>query len=385
MNRLNNRALDSPRMQSVPEERTTTKVDSPPKQISIGEVLAASGNNNNNSNNNNVVTGKEGKSDGDKKLPSGKSDKGLSISVDQRTRDNAARYAALRNHRIRFEDAIDPNAERVKTLNKHDVIFGRGRGYQNHPGNLRMRTIIDKYKHHYHDLKRQGKRDMVEQVYKEIVEGGARFLKKLDDEDEWVKVDVPIALQKVSHTLRCRKKSAEELAEAAEASTTAPSPKLSALEQLQLDTTAALQADQMSSLSMLQDRSALSSLGGSLASANPYLELEAQRLAVLQNHVALSGLPSMSSLMQPMHTSVEYYNMLRRDQLVRETIALQQMREAVGNHGSMMQHINAASFPSLSQQSNMYYDRLQLMQRGGGVPNEPSTMGQNSNAPSDQI
>jgi hypothetical protein len=62
---------------------------------------------------------------------------------------DAARYAALRNHRIRFEDAIDPNAERVLDLRKDDIVFGRGRGFQNHPGNLRMREIIDKYKTQY--------------------------------------------------------------------------------------------------------------------------------------------------------------------------------------------------------------------------------------------
>ena len=44
------------------------------------------------------------------------------------------RYAALRNHQIRFADAIDPNAERVHKLRKKDIVFGRGRGFQNHPG-----------------------------------------------------------------------------------------------------------------------------------------------------------------------------------------------------------------------------------------------------------
>ena len=31
------------------------------------------------------------------------------------------RYAALRNHSIRFEEAIDPNAERVNKLEKMDI------------------------------------------------------------------------------------------------------------------------------------------------------------------------------------------------------------------------------------------------------------------------
>eukprot|EP00980_Cylindrotheca_fusiformis_P024336 scaffold11764_cov100-Cylindrotheca_fusiformis.AAC.1 len=117
----------------------------------------------------------------------------------------ASRYAALRNHSIRFEDAIDPNAERVDKLRKTDIVFGRGKGFQNHPGNKRMRDIVEKYKAQYHTLRRAEKRKMVESVYKEITEGGARFLKKVDGENAWVMVDAPVAIQKVSHTLRCRK------------------------------------------------------------------------------------------------------------------------------------------------------------------------------------
>jgi hypothetical protein len=117
----------------------------------------------------------------------------------------ASRYAALRSHSIRFEDAIDPNAERVEKLRKNDIIFGRGKGFQNHPGNQRMREIIDKYKIQYHSLKRAEKRQLVEKVYKEIAEGGARFLKKVDGEIALVMVDAPVAIQKVSQTLRRRK------------------------------------------------------------------------------------------------------------------------------------------------------------------------------------
>jgi hypothetical protein len=121
------------------------------------------------------------------------------------------RYAALRNHQIRFADAIDPNAERVHKLQKSDIVFGRGRGFQNHPGNQRMRDVIEKYKTQYHSLKRGGKHDLVDTVYKEITDGGGRFLKKLDGEDVWVVVDRPIALQKVSHTMRCRKSIIKQL------------------------------------------------------------------------------------------------------------------------------------------------------------------------------
>mmetsp|Transcript_28523 Transcript_28523/g.69129 ORF Transcript_28523/g.69129 Transcript_28523/m.69129 type:complete len:366 (+) Transcript_28523:1-1098(+) len=309
-------------------------------------------------------------------------------SADQKSRaDIAARYAALRNHRIRFEDAIDPNAERVKTLHKNDVIFGRGRGYQNHPGNLRMRTIIEKYKNVYHSLRREGKRNMVEKVYQEIIENGARFLKKLDGEDDWVNVDVPIALQKVSHTLRCRKKIG--VAEAATAPESASS--LVQLHAQGLHMTPSVPSDLLSraSLGMLQDRRSPMTLGlqdrspmtlgGSLpAVSNQYVALEAQRLAALQNRVSLSGLPNITSLMQPVQTNVDYYNMLRRDQLLRETMALQQMAEAraVGSSALQLPQANTATFPSLPQGGSIY-DQLQLHQLSSQNGQPPSSdMGQ---------
>eukprot|EP00980_Cylindrotheca_fusiformis_P015634 scaffold4492_cov107-Cylindrotheca_fusiformis.AAC.3 len=51
----------------------------------------------------------------------------------QRIRRDEAfdRCSALRNHRISFGDAVDPDAERVNTIDQHDILFGRGKGFQN--------------------------------------------------------------------------------------------------------------------------------------------------------------------------------------------------------------------------------------------------------------
>jgi hypothetical protein len=110
---------------------------------------------------------------------------------------------ALRNHRIRFEDAVNPKAERVKEINENDILFGRGRGLQRYPGNLRMREIIDKHKSIYHTLTKAQKRKFAESIYDDLVAGGARFLKRATGGSEWVIVDVFVAQQKVLNTLRC--------------------------------------------------------------------------------------------------------------------------------------------------------------------------------------
>ncbi|KAL3929803.1 MAG: hypothetical protein SGBAC_012049 [Bacillariaceae sp.] len=114
-------------------------------------------------------------------------------------------YTDLRNHRMRFEDAFDINAERVNKTNNQDIIFGRGKSLQDFPGNQRMRQITSKYKNLYRTLPRSQKRPLVESVYKEIVCNGARFLTKAPKETFYLLVDVEVALQKISNSLRCMK------------------------------------------------------------------------------------------------------------------------------------------------------------------------------------
>ncbi|CAJ1950638.1 unnamed protein product [Cylindrotheca closterium] len=256
------------------------------------------------------------------------------------------RYAALRNHQIRFADAIDPNAERVHKLRKKDIIFGRGRGFQNHPGNERMRDIIEKYKTQYHSLNRDGKRKLVEAVHAEITEGGARFLKKLDNEQAWVVVDLPIALQKVSHTMRCRKSIIRQLDEHGNIPGALSTPHLAA----NLPGMTPLAPMPMSGhlpgmgaiagMSGFSDPAAgilggpgagLPSLGahgmyappgaGAAAAAGdaPLAALEAQRMAALHRYRVLSGMAVARQ------GDIEYYQHLRREQLLRETRMLQQM------------------------------------------------------------
>eukprot|EP00980_Cylindrotheca_fusiformis_P000073 scaffold19_cov114-Cylindrotheca_fusiformis.AAC.20 len=130
---------------------------------------------------------------------------------EESSQDNMSvdRISALRNHRMRFQDAIDPNAEVVTAVGKCDILLGRGRHYQDHDGNKRMRAVVDKYKEQYHAVRRSKKRGLVEAVYREIIHGGARFLKKMTrsntDGDVFVVVDDEIAIQKVNNALRCKK------------------------------------------------------------------------------------------------------------------------------------------------------------------------------------
>jgi len=93
----------------------------------------------------------------------------------------------------------------------NDVLFGRGKRFQNHPGNLRMRKIIRKYKKIYMAQKGQHrKRLVVENAYNEIVCGGARFVKQSEEKNQWVEVMMHEALEKVAHTIRYKPRNVKE-------------------------------------------------------------------------------------------------------------------------------------------------------------------------------
>eukprot|EP00980_Cylindrotheca_fusiformis_P018293 scaffold5966_cov118-Cylindrotheca_fusiformis.AAC.18 len=265
-----------------------------------------------------------GSSSGDDDSTANSSDENSSVSDE--------RYTALRNHQIRFEDAIDPNAERVYEIDKMDVVFGRGRGHQKHPGNIRMREIVEKYKTRYHSLNRKGKRKLAIAVHKEISEGGIQFLKKLNNEEIWVIVDRPIAIQKVTHTLRCRKSVLKQMAkEDGEVSSAASQDRPVARNEIDATATIANGFAEGSS----QGVAGVSSITGldfsnttmsppatSIANVS-IMELEAQRMAALERYRKLAGLPPV------LPPGMNYHEMMLREQLIRDTALLQQMGDSV--------------------------------------------------------
>lgn len=94
----------------------------------------------------------------------------------------------------------------VKEPLKSDILFGRGNKPQKHPGNRRMRRIIDKHALLFHSQPKEGKKKIAQQVYDEVMKGGPRFLKRVDDQPHaWIVVDNITAMGKINHALRCRK------------------------------------------------------------------------------------------------------------------------------------------------------------------------------------
>lgn len=110
----------------------------------------------------------------------------------------------LRRQKRREDDSS--NAQRVLIPTNKDVLAGRGRGVQEHVGNLRFRHLVAELQEEYDALKDLfGAKGMVaDKVIREILSGGGRFLK--DDGIGWVPLKDSEAREKVSMTFRSRRK-----------------------------------------------------------------------------------------------------------------------------------------------------------------------------------
>eukprot|EP00934_Nitzschia_sp_Nitz4_P006286 Nitzschia sp. Nitz4//scaffold99_size76975//4803//6306//NITZ4_005564-RA/size76975-snap-gene-0.4-mRNA-1//-1//CDS//3329560814//6276//frame0 len=92
------------------------------------------------------------------------------------------------------------SAASVYLPTSNDILFGRGRPFQQHPGNLRFSLVIESLKPQYEELKRNEKTTMAENVVKQLKDGGSRFLRQ--GEGCWEEVDDAVAREKVSQAFR---------------------------------------------------------------------------------------------------------------------------------------------------------------------------------------
>jgi hypothetical protein len=109
-----------------------------------------------------------------------------------------------------------------------DILLGRGKPTQKHPGNRLLRLLIDINWHRYNKSPRQEKRAIANEIVQGIKSNHGklpgRFLRPCesgreqeDDPAGWTEVSDSIAIDKVSHCFRARR----HLARAAEISSSA--------------------------------------------------------------------------------------------------------------------------------------------------------------------
>ena len=90
---------------------------------------------------------------------------------------------------------------RVVVPGPYDVLLGRGKPLQKHPGNLRYHRLVDSYKEEYDQAQKIQKTNIALSIVQKIKDYQGRFLKQ-DDTGQWRTVDDDTARYKVAHTFR---------------------------------------------------------------------------------------------------------------------------------------------------------------------------------------
>jgi hypothetical protein len=86
-----------------------------------------------------------------------------------------------------------------------DVLLGRGKGNQTHPGNIRFREFLDNYSDEYNKVPRKNRRYIATKLSQMFKSNGVRFL-KLNENKEWVESDVATVEDKIAQLFRSSRK-----------------------------------------------------------------------------------------------------------------------------------------------------------------------------------
>lgn len=96
-------------------------------------------------------------------------------------------------------------ATRTPTVRPTDVLLGRGKGYQNHPGNIQFRECLQDYCDNYDEAHRHKRRRIARDVAQILTETGVRFL-KLNGNMEWIESDHVTVEDKITQLFRTLRK-----------------------------------------------------------------------------------------------------------------------------------------------------------------------------------
>ena len=149
----------------------------------------------------------------------------------------------------------------VVSLLDEDILLGRGNGYTNHPGNLRLQELVDLNQAEYDSTNnRDRKTEITNEIVGELISEGRRFLKVRErgkpkygkEGHSWTVVSHDTARFKVSHKLRdgrvYRKEAPHPLSRSARADRVEPDTKPSAKPNTKPNTKPATKANKPVSL-----------------------------------------------------------------------------------------------------------------------------------------
>lgn len=92
----------------------------------------------------------------------------------------------------------------IVSLNKNDVLSGRGNNICQYPGNVRFRDIVNEFRERYINAMRQEKMGIAREVVARINKNGGRFVDKCENppRNAWREMEDLKVMEKVSQALR---------------------------------------------------------------------------------------------------------------------------------------------------------------------------------------
>jgi len=100
------------------------------------------------------------------------------------------------------EERSPPGTQIIIVPAQADVLFGRGKPFREHIGNMRLHDLLDEKVPAYERALLKEKTAMIAEIVKIIRLEGGRFLKQ--ENNAWINVDDKQAKEKVSHGFRTR-------------------------------------------------------------------------------------------------------------------------------------------------------------------------------------
>ena len=106
---------------------------------------------------------------------------------------------------LTFSERAKTRVGSVITPTENDVLSGRGRYFQDYPGNVRFRNFMEEHSDEYDKLDRHDRMILTIRLMHELNCNNVRFLKQTDKGD-WVTLDVGEVRKKVSQQFRSLRK-----------------------------------------------------------------------------------------------------------------------------------------------------------------------------------
>ena len=99
-------------------------------------------------------------------------------------------------------NAVEPSPD--------DILLGRGKNVQYHPGNINFRNWLEDFRDAYDDTPRHKKALIATGIIQKLSSDGIRFLKQGEDRKSWVVADSKEAEEKIKQLFRSRRKKQQE-------------------------------------------------------------------------------------------------------------------------------------------------------------------------------